>query len=186
MSNTKRRNFFFPFYYFIYLIFISIFKLFFFSHRHKLLDGEVVSELSVTSVAPGVFVNGHAVFPLVFHQVSRLVAVSAGVVPSVVTDAVQTPPIVRHHCFSNRTEGVKTKTHEGSMSKGRVSIFEKRINYVCVFFTFRCTARLRNRCCSSTGPVHFRPRQTTAPLVCTSAPDHTAQAEFWWWGSSLS
>lgn len=41
------------------------------SHRYELLNGEVVTEGSVSSVTPGPFVNRHAVFPFVFEQVSR-------------------------------------------------------------------------------------------------------------------
>lgn len=41
------------------------------SHRYQLLNGEVVTEGSVSSVAPGPRVNRHTVFPFVFEQVSR-------------------------------------------------------------------------------------------------------------------
>lgn len=73
------------------------------SHRHKLLDGEVVTEGGVPSVAPGLGVNGHAVFPFVFEQVSWLVAVGAGVIPTVCADGAFPPSIVRHHCIPDWT-----------------------------------------------------------------------------------
>lgn len=56
--------------------------------------------MSVTSVAPRLCVDGHAVFPFVFEQVSRLVAIGAGVVSTVGADGAVTPPIICHHCVS--------------------------------------------------------------------------------------
>ena len=73
------------------------------SHRYELLDGEVVAERSVASVAPGLCVDGHAVLPLVFEQVSRLVSISTGVITTVGTDGAITPAIIRHHRVSYRT-----------------------------------------------------------------------------------
>lgn len=73
------------------------------SHRYKLLDVEVISERSVASVTPGLCVDGHAVFPLVVEQVSWLVAISTGVISSVLADAVLAPAVIRHHRVSYRT-----------------------------------------------------------------------------------
>lgn len=67
------------------------------SHRHKLIDGEVIAERSVTSVTPGLFVNGHAVFPFVLEQVSWLVAIRTSVISTVCADGAIAPPIIRYH-----------------------------------------------------------------------------------------
>lgn len=73
------------------------------SHRHQLLDAEVVAEGGVAPVAPGLGVDGHAVLPLVLEQVSRLVAIGARVVAAVGADGAVTPAIVGHHRVSYRT-----------------------------------------------------------------------------------
>lgn len=73
------------------------------SHCYKLLYGEVVPERSVASVTPGLCVDGHAVFPLVFEQVSWLVAISTGVISTVGADGARAPAIICHHCVSHRT-----------------------------------------------------------------------------------
>lgn len=75
----------------------------FISHRHKLLDAEVVAERSVSSVAPGPFVDGNAAFPLAFEQVSRLVAISTGVISTMGADGAVAPAIIGHHRVSYRT-----------------------------------------------------------------------------------
>lgn len=69
--------------------------------RHKLLDSEVVFKLSVSPVTPGTFVYRKAVLPFVFEQVSGLVAISAGVVASMGTDAAIAPTIIGHHGLSH-------------------------------------------------------------------------------------
>lgn len=73
------------------------------SHPYKLLDCEVVTERSVSSVTPGLLVDGHAVLPFVFEQVSWLVAISTGVISTVGADGAVAPAIIRHHCVSYGT-----------------------------------------------------------------------------------
>lgn len=73
------------------------------SHRHQLLDGEVLAEGGVAPVAPGLGVDGHAVLPLVLEQVSRLVAIGTRVVATVGADGAVAPAIVGHHRVSYRT-----------------------------------------------------------------------------------
>lgn len=73
------------------------------SHRYELLNGEVVTEGSVSSVTPGLRVYGHAVFPFVFEQVLRQIAISTGIISSVGTYGTITPAIIGHNCVPNWT-----------------------------------------------------------------------------------
>lgn len=146
-------------------------------HRYKLLDGEVVPEGSVSSVAPRLFVNGHAVFPFVFEQVPRLVAIGTCVISTMGADGSIAPAIVGHHSVTYRT----AKEHRGTSQRLWDGLHKRHLlNATC-----RCRARLRTLCCSSTCLVRLHPHQTRAPQACTLRQAHKAQAAFYWWESSL-
>jgi len=150
-------------------------------HRDELLDGEVVAERSVASVAPGLGVDGHAVLPLAVQQVLRLVAIGAGVITAVFADGAEAPAVVRHHRVSHRTakdtrvyhhEMINLIKHTHTHTHTRTRVLHGWI------ITCRCRARPRSPCCSSTRRVRLRPRRTTAPPVCTWRRAREARAEF--------
>lgn len=78
------------------------------SHRHKLLDGEVILQRGIAPVTPGPGIDGHAVFPFVFEQMSGLVTISTGVISTVGADATVTPSVICHHCLSYWAAGAQT------------------------------------------------------------------------------
>lgn len=72
------------------------------TYRNQLFNGEVVTELSISSIAPWALVNCHAVLPFVLQQVSWVVAVSTCVISAVCTNTTLSPSIISHNSVPHR------------------------------------------------------------------------------------
>lgn len=81
-------------------VFVSI-------YLYKLLNREVITQLCIPPVSPWLFVDCHAIFPLMRQKMSWIVAIWTSVISSMLTDTASSPAIICYNCIPNWAENFK-------------------------------------------------------------------------------
>lgn len=84
-------------------------------YLHQFFNCKIITDSSLPPVAPGEPINCHAVFPLMWQKMSRIIAVAAGIVATMLADGTSSPAVIGDYRVPNWAE-IKT----------RVSLQEKK------------------------------------------------------------
>lgn len=84
-------------------------------YLHQFFNCKIITNSSLPPVAPGEPIDCHAVFPLMWQKMSRIIAVAAGIVATMLADGTSSPAVIGDYRVPNWAE-IKT----------RVSLQEKK------------------------------------------------------------